>query len=98
MGTKNNPGKFDCYANAEPDEPMFVLLGRDKHAPILVYLWARFRQMDGEDAAKIDEALDCAKAMIGYLKGKGKEFVSPAIVELGFEEDRPLEKLMTEGE
>lgn len=20
MGTKNNPGKFDCYANAEPDE------------------------------------------------------------------------------
>lgn len=33
MGTKNNPGAFDCYANAEPDEPMFVLLGRDKHAP-----------------------------------------------------------------
>lgn len=21
MGTKNNPGNFDCYANAEPDEP-----------------------------------------------------------------------------
>lgn len=29
MGTKNNPGAFDCYANAEPDEPMFVLLARD---------------------------------------------------------------------
>ena len=21
MGTKNNPGKFDCYANADSDEP-----------------------------------------------------------------------------
>ena len=29
MATKNNPGKFDCYTNAEPDEPMFILLGRD---------------------------------------------------------------------
>ncbi|HAW11807.1 MAG TPA: aspartate decarboxylase, partial [Chloroflexi bacterium] len=29
MGTKNNPGKFDCYDDAHPDEPMFVLLGRD---------------------------------------------------------------------
>jgi hypothetical protein len=29
MGTKNQPGKFDtCYANADPDEPMFVLLGK----------------------------------------------------------------------
>ena len=48
MGTKNNPGEFDCYANAQPDEPMFVLLGRDKHAPALVWLWAVLRQLDGE--------------------------------------------------
>ena len=26
MGTKNNPGKWDCYANAEPDEPMIKLV------------------------------------------------------------------------
>ena len=32
MGTKNNPGKFDCYEHAKPDEPMFVLLGRDLEA------------------------------------------------------------------
>jgi hypothetical protein len=25
MGTKNNPGKFDCYANAEPDSPAAAL-------------------------------------------------------------------------
>jgi len=28
MATKKNPGEFDCYANAGPDEPMFVLLAR----------------------------------------------------------------------
>ena len=26
---KENPGRFDCYANALPDEPMFVLLARE---------------------------------------------------------------------
>ena len=25
MGTKNEPGEFDCYAAAEPDEPMFII-------------------------------------------------------------------------
>jgi hypothetical protein len=63
MGTKNNPGQFDCYANAEPDEPMFILLGRDKHAPLLVKLWADLRQMDGEDIAKVTEAIQCATEM-----------------------------------
>lgn len=63
MGSKNRPGSFDCYANAEPDEPMFVLLGRDKHAPQLVEMWAGMRAMVGEDPAKVEEALKCAKAM-----------------------------------
>jgi hypothetical protein len=63
MGTKNNPGKFDCYENAEPDEPMFILLGRDKHAPLLVRLWADLRAMEDEFGPKVDEARVCAKAM-----------------------------------
>lgn len=63
MATKNNPGVYDCYANAEPDEPLFVLLGRDKHASILVRLWAEMRAIDGEDEAKVKEALACAEAM-----------------------------------
>lgn len=45
MGTKNNPAKYDCYANAKPDEPMFVLLARDPSAPGLVRSWARTRQV-----------------------------------------------------
>lgn len=43
MGTKNNPGPYDCYANAEPDEPMFVLLARDETAPYFVEAWAAVR-------------------------------------------------------
>jgi hypothetical protein len=66
MGTKLNPGKFDCYANAAEDEPMFVLLARDKYAPALVWLWATMRELDGEAPEKIAEARDCAQAMINY--------------------------------
>ena len=72
MGTKNNPGKFDCYVNAAPDEPMFVLLGRDKHAASLVRLWAIMRAKDGEDEAKIAEAMSCADAMDEYARKLGK--------------------------
>lgn len=50
MGTKNNPGKFDCYANAHPDEPMFILLGRDERAPELVRMWAAFSAGDFKGA------------------------------------------------
>ena len=73
--TKNNPGKFDCYAKAEPDEPMFVLLGRDKHAPTLVWLWSVLRELDQEDPAKVAEARECAVAMTGFLAAKGGQAV-----------------------
>lgn len=63
MGTKNKPGAFDCYANAEPDEPMFVLLARDEGAPVLVEEWAHKRALMGEDPVKVQEARDCAAAM-----------------------------------
>lgn len=43
MGTKRNPAKYDCYKAAHPDEPMFVLLGRDPLAAQLVRIWARIR-------------------------------------------------------
>lgn len=69
MGTKNNPGKFDCYANAAPDEPMFILLARDANAPRLVRMWAADRQvMHGgqNDPDKVKEAFDLADAMDAY--------------------------------
>ena len=68
MATKNNPGHFDCYNNAEPDEPLFTLLARDKHAPTLVLLWAVLRDLDGEDESKIQEACQCCKDMIAFAR------------------------------
>lgn len=66
MGTKEKPGAYDCYANAEPDEPMFVLLGRDKHAPALVWLWAVLREIDQENPAIVEEARTCAAEMMHW--------------------------------
>lgn len=78
MGTKLKPGKFDCYANAAEDEPMFILLARDKHAPTLVWLWAAMRELDGETPEKIQEARDCTAAMIQYQIKNGKKGVGLA--------------------
>jgi len=44
MGTKLNPGNFDCFNNALDDEPMFVLLARDPSAPSCIEVWANYRQ------------------------------------------------------
>jgi hypothetical protein len=63
MGTKKKPGKFDCYKNAKPDEPIFVLLARDPDAPFVVEQWAHQRVLRGEDQEKVQEARDCAAAM-----------------------------------
>ena len=67
MASKNNPGRFDCYSNAHPDEPMFVLLGRDPDAPLLVERWADIREANGEDASKVAEARTCAASMRAWL-------------------------------
>lgn len=63
MGTKNNPGAFDCHAKAEPDEPVFVLLGRDDRAPTLVRAWAAMSEQKGTNPAKVAEARRCADDM-----------------------------------
>lgn len=67
MGTKNNPGSFDCYKAAEPDEPMFVLLARDRSAACLVNLWATMRRIEGTAPDKVDEAARCADSMVDWL-------------------------------
>ena len=80
MATKNNPGTYDCYANAEPDEPMFVLLGRDRTAPGLVRTWAASREVENHrrggkqtDKAKIAEARACADAMEAWQREHPKK-------------------------
>lgn len=68
MGTKNNPGEFDCYDAADPDEPMFVLLARDPLAPILVELWASLRSQSAGNPSKVAEARSCAASMRAWLR------------------------------
>jgi hypothetical protein len=72
VGTKNNPGNFDNQ-NADPDEPMFVLLARDKVAPILVWLWVALRDIQGEDFAKLIEARHCSMDMYEWAVQHGRQ-------------------------
>ena len=74
MGTKNNPGNYDCYANAHTDEPMFVLLGRDPIGGALVRLWAEARETLKPGDKKIVEAQECAASMDEWcLRTAGRE-------------------------
>jgi hypothetical protein len=87
MGSKNNPGKFDCYSNALPDEPMFILLARDPYAPWLLEEWAGEREAQIEngrrptsDMAMVVEARQCAENMREWRKtndGKWRKSESP---------------------
>lgn len=82
MGTKANPGKFDCYAKAEPDEPLFILLARDRWAPALVEIWTILRDSEARQLgpaelekhlAKITEAVECRGDMKRWARGKQLE-------------------------
>lgn len=83
MATKNNPGEFDCYAAADPDEPIFILRATDRIAPKMVRQWAAIYQVDksvrnmkeGNPAGltesqgrKFDEAMACADAMEAWRR------------------------------
>lgn len=63
MGTKTHPGQYDCYAKAQADEPMFVLLARDPLAALLVTLWCAIRAGDLDTADLVlDDAIEVARA------------------------------------
>lgn len=66
MSTKTNPGAFRCYEAALPDEPMFVILGRDPAAPATLEFWAaerirRDKCHDKDDKERIKAAYDEAQ-------------------------------------
>lgn len=89
MGTKEIPGEFNCYANAEPNEPMFVLLARDKHAPILVSLWAALRELEGEDYKKVSEARSLSIEMTRWRRNRKRAEKIKAVSDM----DKTLEDL-----
>lgn len=68
MPTKQNPGVFDCYKAALPDEPIFVILGRDLAGPATLGYWAQQRIALGktdsqDDLDRITAALAEAEEM-----------------------------------
>ncbi len=82
MGTKNAPGKFDCYDNADPNEPMFILLGRDLAAPrtILEWVYERLRlYADKPNLEQLLEALQCARTM---LEWRPRVSAQPTLIEI----------------
>lgn len=84
MGTKANPAKFDCYANALPDEPMFIVLARDAVAPFIVREWAELREeaintgnKPESDRAMVAEARECADNMERWRKENNGKWRQP---------------------
>lgn len=90
MGTKNNPSRFDCYANARGDEPMFILLGRDRLAPSLVTLWMNAKmataKQDGsltpELMEQVAEAGQCVDQMRQWLYTNQKVEIKVQTIEM----------------
>lgn len=71
--TKTHPGMFRCYEAALPDEPMFVILGRDPAGPATLEFWANERNRQGkttnpDDNARIGAALREADEMRDWRK------------------------------
>jgi hypothetical protein len=70
MATKNNPGEYDCYGKAQPDEPMFILLARDIDAPEVVRFWIQLKnRRGGNNIKKLIEAGAVAAAMSRWGQG-----------------------------
>lgn len=72
MSTKSNPGSFNCYDRAEPDEPLFTLLGRDPAASFAVALWVRVRTMMFGGSEQVAEAAGCSEQMRDWALRLGK--------------------------
>lgn len=90
MGSKINPGEFDCYANALPSEPMFILLARDPNAPSLVQEWADQREAEinsgsrpEADRRMVVEARECARSMKGWRAANDGAWRKPAASSVG---------------
>lgn len=76
MGTKNNPGTFDCYKKLDPNEPYFVLRAHHPISPQLVLIWKLICCNQFEEA---DFQLQQAKRMWERELATGKREILPAL-------------------
>lgn len=64
-----------CMAKARDDEMTFVLLGRDRAAPITIFVWAIVRVIIRKNRwrdPQIQEAFQCARTMRSEHKAAQK--------------------------
>lgn len=71
MSTKSNPGPFNCYAAAFPDETIFTMLARDPAMPSTIQFWCEQRRQLGkaeteDDLARIAAAYEESIAAIKW--------------------------------
>ena len=84
MGTKANPGSYDCYTKAAADEPLFTLRAKDPIAPHLVRVWRHVRAGDpGQARAALDRALE----VMDLAVDAGKKEYLPHHVDKSIEAD-----------
>jgi hypothetical protein len=86
VATKRNPGAYDCYHHALPDEPLFVLLARDATAPDLVDEWAlrRVSLRNGVPDSELDQIIEahaCAAAMRSWRAENDGAWRDPRVAE-----------------
>lgn len=81
MGTKLEPGKYDCDAKAVDDEPKFTLLARDRLFVPLVERWAHERALEIDadiradtpaEREQIDEAMDVVQQALAWRNRNGR--------------------------
>jgi hypothetical protein len=71
MAKNKNPR--EVHTDVQPDEPTFLLRGRDPQAADLVRLWAEGRDfLQGPDDPKVIAARQCADAMVQWCLRLGK--------------------------
>lgn len=88
MGTKENPGEFDCHANAGDDEPIFTLRAKDPAAPAAIRAWVEARKLakpttTEREQFRLMEAMGCAMEMEAWRQ-KIDPMGSTPIAELDF--------------
>jgi hypothetical protein len=78
MGTKNNPGPYDCYGKADPDEPLFTLRAKDPIAPFLVELWVATRRGQWEKTLDILSHASMSEAVLSRVSTDDYDKLSEA--------------------
>ncbi len=66
MATKNQIIETLVTKVHDPEEPLFLLRGRDPFAPEVVRQWAEIADLNNVNTIKVEEAKDCATRMQEY--------------------------------